>query len=267
MNQKTSFKIDKDAVARCFGKAAANYDKHAELQRITSDKLLSLIPEKNSTELHVMDLGCGSGALLPALALRSKTLTAVDISVGMLNYARENHTLPVKQYWINADAEALPFADNSIDLVVSNLAVQWCDDLSIAVNELTRVLKFGGSAVISTVCHGSLYEIQQSWGCIDDERHVNKFLTLDEIQHAVAQNSDIKFTLSEHTHTMYFPDVKAAIQSIKGIGASHVQGKQGNMSSKSKVEQFLANYQSLYIPNEGLPLTYQIAYFVITKVK
>jgi len=170
--------IDKNAVARCFGKAAASYDQHAILQRLSSEQLLQHLPGllNNGVYDRTVDLGCGSGALLPILADCSKQLIAVDLSFGMLAHAQQHNSIATPTCWLNGDAEALPLLSNSVHLCVSNLALQWCDDLATPLIEVARCLKQGGLMLFSTLVSGSLDELTQSWSSVNSHRHVNRFL-------------------------------------------------------------------------------------------
>lgn len=265
--------IDKAAVARSFGKAAASYDKHAILQRQTSHDLLALLPDaikNNHKQLaHAVDLGCGSGAMLAQLSGYADNVIAADLSFEMLKQAQttvlaNEKAAQTNHIWLNLDAEVLPFSDNSIDLIVSNLALQWCDDLAVPVREMMRCIKPGGYALFSTVVAGSLAEITQAWAGVNNDKHVNEFLSPEQIANAVASCNENIETLNFQTHTLHYPDVKAVMQSLKGIGANHVQGQAKRVTSRVELRQFKSNYQQR-LQTQGLPISYNIAYCLIRK--
>ncbi|STW30784.1 Biotin synthesis protein bioC [Klebsiella michiganensis] len=68
-------------------------------------------------------------------------MTALDLSVDMLAEARAETARTATS---RGDIEALPLADGCVDLAWSNLAVQWCDNLATAIDELSRVVRPGG---------------------------------------------------------------------------------------------------------------------------
>jgi len=258
--------IDKNAVARCFGKAAASYDQHALLQRLSSDKLLQYLPTINPYAMTV-DLGCGSGALLPTLAERSKKLIAVDLSFGMLAHAQvqDHHQLAAPIYWLNGDAEALPLQSNSIDLCVSNLVLQWCDDLATPLIETSRCLKKGGLMLFSTLVAGSLDELAQSWAPVNRYRHVNRFLSEGEIKAALLKSGLSVESFQIETQTMHYPSVKEVMLSLKGIGANYVHKKDAKLTTQGELRLFKANYEKLR-DNQGLlPLSYKLAYCLLRR--
>lgn len=262
--------INKAAVARSFGKAAATYDQHAILQRQTSTYLLSLLPDFIKTKskdkykklTNIVDLGCGSGAMLAQLTDYSSHVIAADLSIDMLKQAR---TAQKAHTWLNLDAEALPFSNNSIDLIVSNLALQWCDDLAVPVQEMMRCIKPGGYALFSTVAEGSLVEISQAWAQVNSDKHVNDFLSATDIKLATSVADESVEILKFQQHTLYYPDVKGVMQSLKGIGANHVQGQAERVTSRAELRQFKINYEAL-IDQQGLPISYNIAYCLIKKM-
>ncbi|HEY7969601.1 MAG TPA: class I SAM-dependent methyltransferase [Candidatus Limnocylindrales bacterium] len=104
----------------------------------------------------VVDLGSGTGEVLVQLAnlAPSLKLTGVDVDADMVARARRKAAgrapgaatrLP---RFLVADASALPFAGDSVDLVVSSYAVHHLPDRHAARAEILRVLKPGGKAII-----------------------------------------------------------------------------------------------------------------------
>ncbi|EDM66773.1 Biotin synthesis protein [Moritella sp. PE36] len=259
--------IDKNAVARCFSKAAASYDQHAILQRLSSDNLLHYLPHSVNDRAYntTVDLGCGSGALLPVLAKCSKQLIAVDLSFGMLAHAQAHHQLTTPTYWLNGDAEALPLPSNSIDLCVSNLALQWCDDLAVPLIEVSRCLKPRGLMLFSTLVAGSLDELTLSWSTVNAHRHVNRFLSEGEIKAALLKSGLSVETFHVEIQTMYYSSVKEVMHSLKGIGANHVHDKNSKPTTQGELREFKAHYETLR-DNQGLlPLSYKLAYCLLRK--
>ena len=64
---------------------------------------------------------------------------------------------PRSLFLVCADAQALPIADASIDLVYSNLCLQWCEDPGLALDEFRRVLRPGGMLLFSFLVLLTLY--------------------------------------------------------------------------------------------------------------
>lgn len=114
----------------------------------------------------VLELGVGTGLNLPGYdAKRVTSLTAVDISEGMLTQARkraqglgfndgsddarnDDDRVSFRVRFAVADAEALPFPDNSFDCVVDTFSLCVFSDPSAALKEVARVLKPDGKALL-----------------------------------------------------------------------------------------------------------------------
>ncbi len=90
---------------------------------------------------RVLDIACGTGVVVSAVARRGARPTGLDFSAAMLALARAAHP---QVRFDESDAEALPFADASFDAVVSNFGVHHFPDPVRALSEAHRVLRPGG---------------------------------------------------------------------------------------------------------------------------
>jgi SAM-dependent methyltransferase len=95
-----------------------------------------------------LDLGCGEGRFARALAADGHHVTGVDVSPELVELARGAD--PDGTYHV-ADAEELPFADGSFDLVVAFNVLSCVGDLGRAADEAARVLAPGGRLCLSVV--------------------------------------------------------------------------------------------------------------------
>jgi malonyl-CoA O-methyltransferase len=73
----------------------------------------------------------------------------------------------------------LPFADNSVDVVFSNLMLPWLDDPAAVASEVNRVLRPGGLFAFSSLGPDSFAALRHAWG--DDELHVNEFADMHDL--------------------------------------------------------------------------------------
>src|SRR5690606_13347117 len=105
--------------------------------------------------------------------LPSAEILGLDLAEGMLRFARLER--PGRSHWLCGDAEALPLASASVDLVYSNLSIQWCENLPLLLAELRRVLRAGGKLVLTTMGPRTLRELKSAWQEVDGYVHVNRF--------------------------------------------------------------------------------------------
>ena len=93
-----------------------------------------------------LDLGCGTGVALPALARLGWSVVGVDVSADQLRLAAERAGALAEEL-VLTDAAALPFADASFDAVVSLFTHTDFEDAGAVFREVARVLRAGGRLV------------------------------------------------------------------------------------------------------------------------
>jgi SAM-dependent methyltransferase len=93
-----------------------------------------------------LDIGCGGGRLVVALAEAGWTASGVDLSEDQLRVA-ESRAGAVAEMLLQADASTLPFTDGEFDAVVSTFTHTDLDDPETAFREAARVLRAGGRFV------------------------------------------------------------------------------------------------------------------------
>lgn len=112
--------------------------------------------------LHVIDIGTGSGALAIDAASRwpGATVTAVDVAAGMLEVAadRAARMLPDSDRdrirWVEGSADRMPLDDATADLCLSSFVLQLVPDRSLALREISRILRPGGRVAFVTWAAG-----------------------------------------------------------------------------------------------------------------
>ena len=130
-----------------FAGAAAEWDKlRGELygNDFTTAAMLSLLPR----EMIVADLGCGTGQVIAQLAPNVKQVIGVDNSAAMLKAAKKRTVEFINVDLRRGDLEALPIDDALCDAALLLLALTYVVDPQTVLNEMARVLRTGGRAVI-----------------------------------------------------------------------------------------------------------------------
>jgi SAM-dependent methyltransferase len=113
---------------------------------------------------RVLDVACGTGIVARRAAARGAAVAGVDLNAQMLDVARAAE--PAIE-WIEADATALPLADDAFDVVLCQQGLQFMPDPAAAVAEMRRVLAPGGRLAVSVWRPCEAYEILA--GLVDAE--------------------------------------------------------------------------------------------------
>ena len=123
------------------------------LQRLQKHGVFSV---KNTLNLKILDLGCGTGVLIEQLLslLPLAEVCGIDPSAEMLNIAQQR--LPPSVDLKLGSADKLDFEDNSFDVVISTNAFHYFRDPQSSIQEALRVLKPQGYLVITDWCHDYL---------------------------------------------------------------------------------------------------------------
>ncbi|WP_200821268.1 malonyl-ACP O-methyltransferase BioC [Oceanicoccus sp. KOV_DT_Chl] len=264
-NIASSLARDKKQVARSFSRAAETYDGVAEFQRLVGKRLLDFLPEINAET--VLDLGCGTGFFTPQLQSHypGSNIVGLDLAEGMVRYSSARQL----GNWLCADAESLPLAANSIDIIYSSLAIQWCENNTELFSEIFRVLKPGGRFIFSTLGPQSLHELRSAWSVVDDYVHVNRFaakeLLLVAIKRAGFDNQHNSAWLEEMI-TLQYSSLRELTWELKGIGAHNVNsGRPVGLMGRQRMQAFMQGYEQQRNSEGLLPASYQVWYGVLGK--
>jgi malonyl-CoA O-methyltransferase len=176
-------------VQRRFDRAAASFDTVDFVHAVTRDGLFARLEPMAVEANMIIDLGSatGSGTRLLARRFRRARIVAVDLSHNMLAATRR------KQRWFSrvsaaqANAEALPFADQSVDVVFANQLLPWIANPAQVFAEVARILRKDGLFLFATLGPDSLAEIRRAWSCVDGGQHANRFLDMHDIGDAAVR--------------------------------------------------------------------------------
>jgi ubiquinone/menaquinone biosynthesis C-methylase UbiE len=138
-----------DRVRQTYDRLAAVYDRRwARYIRATTRATLARLSLRSGERL--LDLGCGTGALLRELVPTRAELSGLDLSFAMLASARAS--LPAAVLLAVGEAGSLPWPAGSFDVVVSISSLHYWEHPELALREVRRILKPGGRLVITDWC-------------------------------------------------------------------------------------------------------------------
>jgi SAM-dependent methyltransferase len=99
---------------------------------------------------RVLDVACGTGNLAIPAARRGAVVTGVDIAPNLVEQARERAAKEgVKATFDEGDAEALPYADGSFDVVMTMYGAMFAPNPELTASEMARVCRPGGTIAMA----------------------------------------------------------------------------------------------------------------------
>jgi malonyl-CoA O-methyltransferase len=254
-------------VRRAFDRAARTYDGAAILQREVCGRLLEHLDPMRLDPRRMVDLGCGTGSAFEALSKRypRAALLALDLAPAMLAKARER-----SPWWrralggsspalLCADAESLPLASQSTQLVFSNLALQWCDPAAVFA-EVSRVLEPGGLFLFSTFGPDTLRELRAAFAEADGAPHVNAFVDMHDLGDALVGAGLSDPVMDMEVVTMEYGSVEAVARDLKAIGAvNSLAARSRGLPGRARWERMTTAYER-FRRDGRLPATFEVVY-------
>jgi malonyl-CoA O-methyltransferase len=263
-----AFLVEKRLVRRSFEQAAASYDAAAVLQREINTRMLERLQYIKHEPNIILDVGSGTGFGSRALMERypKAGLIALDLAQSMLQAARAH-----KPWWKRAlrqrresyicgDVDALPIKTSSVDMVWSNVTLQWCNDLNRSFAELHRVLAPNGLLMFSTFGPDTLKELRQAFSSVDGFTHVNRFVDMHDIGDTLVHAGFSAPVMDMEYITLTYGDLKSLLGELKSIGAHNVtRGRRQGLMGKREWQLLQGAYEQ-FRRDGRLPATFEVVY-------
>ncbi len=256
------FYLDKAGVRAAFDRASASYDAAAVLQSQVGDELLSRLEPFDFRPEVILDLGAGTGRATVQLKRRYRRslVIALDLAPGMLHQAGRHRSFFRPFERVCADAARLPLGSASVDIIFSNLMLQWCDPLDVVFAEVRRILKPRGFFVFTTFGPDTLQELRAAWADADTHNHVNRFLDMHDVGDAMVRAGLQEPVLDIDRTQLTYTDAMTLMRDLKSIGASNATaGRPRSLLGRARLQRVIAAYEAFR--KEGqLPATYEVVY-------
>jgi malonyl-CoA O-methyltransferase len=254
--------IDKRQARRAFERAAAHYDEVAVLQRETAQRMLQRLDYIRHQPSVILDVGAGTGEATLALGKRfrqARTL-ALDFALPMLQRARRRGVWLRRPRCVCGDAEQLPLADRSVDLIFSNATLQWCNDLEGTFREFLRVLRPAGLLLFSTFGPDTLKELRASWAAVDGTAHVSPFVDMHDIGDTMLRVGLFNPVVDVDRMQLTYADVMGLMRDLKTLGAHNVtETRQRGLTGKGRLRAMCQAYETYRVAGR-LPASYEVVY-------
>jgi malonyl-CoA O-methyltransferase len=253
--------LDTAQVRRAFERAAATYDTAAVLHAEVRDDLLRRLDWMTVAPRVVLDAGAGTGHASRALKRRypHALVIAMDTSQRMLLEAGRRQSWLRRFARVRADAERLPFADASVDFILSNLMLQWCDPDAV-FSECRRVLAPRGLLCFSTLGPDTLRELRSAWRQVDSNPHVHQFIDMHDLGDALVRAGFAAPVLDVERYTLQYVDVRRVALDLKATGARNAAlGRARGLTGRRQFAALQAAYET-FRHDGRLPATYEVVF-------
>ncbi len=256
-----AYALDTARVRRSFDRAAMTFDAAAVLHAEVRDNLLGRLDLMALQPRVAVDAGAGTGHGSRALKKRypKALVIALDASQLMLRAAaRQNSWLrPFSR--VCADAERLPFASGTVDVILSNLMLQWCNPDRV-FGEFRRVLAPHGLLTFTSLGPDTLQEMRSAWGQLDSHTHVNQFIDMHDIGDALVRAGFASPVLDVERYTLNYLDVQRVAADLKATGAHNsTQGRAKGLTGRRRFAALSTAYDA-FRKDGRLPATYEVVF-------
>ena len=229
----------------------------------------------------ILDIGSGTGQGTQGLAKQypDAVIISMDLAENMLKKSKDllakedkesglmtqlknvlGKSRKKKITQVCADAEYLPYADASVDLIFSNLTIQWCFDLNTLFQEFRRVLKPGGFMLFSTFGSDTLTELKQSWAEVSESTHVNDFVDMHDIGDVLYNVQLENPVMDSEKIVLNYSAIRQILLDIKAVGAHNQNsGRAKGFTGKSRLKAMYQAYEQ-FKTAQGYPVTYEVVY-------
>ncbi len=255
--------IDKK-IRQSFSDAALQYDvltsMHQEIGRELVQKVL------NEQAKYILDIGMGTGRMTRALSFYfpESKVVGMDFADQMIEVAKAKCE---KHYIVQADAQALPFGKKTFDLIVSNLALQWMNNLEHALSLCYEKLNQEGLLCITLFGRETFHELFESMDAAHREMNtkgeIRRLVSFDEVNNLIQHTRFKNIEMDYERIKTHFPDVKSLLEWIKKTGANGLS--RNFYFGKEFLEKVTAYYEEKYTDRLGIVATLEVIWIKARK--
>ena len=254
--------FDRHAVRRHRDRAAPGLSAHDFLFCEVAERLAERLDDVTRRFPLALDLGCHTGELGRRLAGRGgiERLVQGDLSPEMAARAG-----PLA---LAADEESLPFAEGSLDLIMSNLALHWVNDLPGALIQIRRALKPDGLFLAAMIGGASLVELRDCLLAAELEQEggagprVSPFADVPDAG-ALLQRAGFALPVVDSDRiTVTYPHALALMADLRGMGESNaLTDRRRRFTRRSTLYAAAKAYEERFADAEGrIRASFEILY-------
>ena len=265
----SSPRVDVGQVRRNFARAASHYGNASVVAREINARMLERLDYVKIEPQRILDLGCGTGGGLTALAERYKNaeLFGVDLSEALLQAGRgqrarlrwmlpflRGNTAPL----VVADTQALPVRSAVFGLLWSNLMLHWVADPVAALREMHRSLEVGGLLMFSTLGPDTLKELRACFS--DGHEHTLRFIDMHDYGDMLVECGFADPVMDTERLTVTYAGVNELFRDLRQNGATNASiGRRSGLVGRGTWRTVCESYEKFRVEGR-LPATLEVVY-------
>lgn len=257
--------LQKNEIAASFSRASNSYDSFANVQKKTASHLIEVLSRQGVQAKNILEIGCATGGFTQKIAAfyPKSSIVAIDIAPEMIKVARQKLASLPQITFLCCDAEVLA-AQNGLefDLIISNAAFQWFENLEATIMLLQRQLVPCGLMVFSCFGPKTLIELGEALKTIFGKQAAIKaeqFMSLKEIGMLLQK----RFEVVDFEYLIYEEQFVHTLELLRQLKYTGVAVKQENKSIvfNRKLLGLLENEMIKQNRNGKLMVSYEVGFF------
>lgn len=262
-------RVDVGQVRRNFARAASHYGNASVVAREINARMLERLDYVKIEPQRILDLGCGTGGGLTALAERYKNaqLFGADLSEALLRAGRGQRTrlrwmLPFLRSntapLVVADTQTLPVRSAVFGLLWSNLMLHWVADPVAALREMHRSLEVGGLLMFSTFGPDTLKELRACFS--DGHEHTLRFIDMHDYGDMLVECGFADPVMDTERLTVTYAGVEELFRDLRQNGATNASaGRRPGLIGRDAWRAVCESYEKFRVEGR-LPATLEVVY-------
>lgn len=263
--------LDRNRLRRAFDRAAPKFDSVAALHREIADRMIERLSIIRLNARVILDAGSATGYATKLLRKRfaHSFVIELDHSEVMLRQRanRRRTYVPwsgLQRSSVCADFQRMPLAPSSVDLVWSNLALHWADEISAVFAEAHRVLRPGGLLMFSMFGPDTLKELKSTFrdtGSRVNGFRVNRFVDMHDVGDVLVKSGYADPVMDMENLTLTYTNVAALLHDLKAQGSSSTQElAHKGLAARNIYAKVVARYEAFRGGGGRVPATFEIVY-------
>lgn len=242
------------------------FENHAKaensrfLTREVANRMRERLAVMKINPIRILDGGCGDGCDLVFLSDRFPVaqVVGIDASLEMLVYAGKQTNGKVDN--VCGDFGLLPFGRSTFDMIWSNLALHWHEDITGVFGEWERALGPDGLLIFSCFGSQTLEDLRKSFAGIDRYSHVLPFNSMHDIGNRLVAAGFSAPVLEREWIDVTYTSAEKLLADVRALGGNPLADRPKGLSGKRQHEKLLENLNARRTHNGALVLRFEVIY-------